>query len=157
MYVVIVLLLCVVLPIGSVVADQAWWHPAAPWLALLGTWFVFWSGGVRLVLAGGRQIVQPRFTAKEIFGLSSDDPLPLVQELGIANLAAGVVAVLSLVFPAFVLPMAIAGAIFYGAAGIRHLRDAHRNLKQNLAMATDLLVAAALLIYIVYVVYTAVA
>jgi hypothetical protein len=151
MYVITVILLCVVLPIGSAVVDRATAHAAAPWLALLGTWFVFWSGGVRLVLAGVRQLLQPRFTAKEIFGIASDDPLPLVQELGVANLAAGIVATASLVFPAFVLPMAIVGAIFYGLAGIRHLRDAHRNANQNLAMATDLLVGAVLVVYVVSV------
>jgi hypothetical protein len=151
MYVVTVLLLCVVLPIGSVVVDHATAHAAMPWLALLGKWFVFWSGGVRLVLAGGRQLIQPRFTSKEIFGIQSDDPLPLVQELGVANLAAGLAATASIVFPSFVLPMAVVGAIFYGAAGIRHLGDAHRNSKQNLAMATDLLVGAVLVVYFVSV------
>jgi hypothetical protein len=151
MYVVTVLLLCVVLPVASVVVDHATAHAAAPWLVLLGKWFVFWSGGVRLVLAGLRQLIQPRFTSKEIFGIDSDDPLPLVQELGVANLAAGVVATASVAFPAFVLPMAIAGAIFYSFAGIRHLRDAHRNANQNLAMATDLLVGIVLAAYVVSV------
>jgi hypothetical protein len=149
MYVVTVLLLCVVLPVGSAVVDHETAHAAAPWLALAGKWFVFWSGGVRLVLAGGRQLIQPRFTSKEIFGIASDDPLPLVQELGVANLAAGIAATASIAFPSFVLPMAIVGAIFYGAAGIRHLRDAHRNANQNLAMATDLLVGAVLVVYVV--------
>jgi hypothetical protein len=150
MYVVIVLLLCVALPVGSVVADHAWWHPAVPWLASIGKWFVFWSGGIRLLLAGGRQVAQPRFTAKDILGIASDDALPLVQELGIANLAAGIAATLSLVFPAFVLPMAIVGAIFYGGAGIRHALGERHTFNQNLAMATDLLVAAVLVIYLAY-------
>jgi Family of unknown function (DUF6790) len=150
MYVVTVLLLCVVLPMGSAIVDHALAAVALPWLVLFGKWFVFWSGGVRLVLAGGRQLLQPRFTAKEIFGIDSDEPLPLVQELGVANLAAGIVAALSLVFPAFRPPMAVVGLLFYGGAGIRHLRDADRNAKRNLAMATDLLVAAALAAYVLY-------
>ena len=137
------------LPVGSAIVDRATADTTAPWLALLGTWFVFWSGGVRLVLAGLRQLIQPRFTAKEIFGIASDDPLPLVQELGVANLASGIAAAASIVFPSFVLPMAVVGAIFYGAAGIRHLGDAHRNAKQNLAMATDLLVGVVLVVYVI--------
>ena len=96
MYIVTVLLLCVVLPVGSVVVDHAMAHAAMPWLALLGKWFVFWSGGVRLVLAGLRQLIQPGFTSKEIFGIQSDDPLPLVRELGVANLAAGIAATASI-------------------------------------------------------------
>jgi hypothetical protein len=151
MYFATVLLLMLVLPVGSVVADHAMAASAAPWLLLLGKWFVFWSVGVRLVVAGGRQLFQPRFTAKEIFGIASDDPLPLVQELGVANLAVGIVAALSLAFPRFVLPMAIVGAIFYGLAGIRHLRDAHRNAKQNLAMVSDLFAAVVLAVHVAYV------
>ena len=150
MYAVIVLLLCVVLPIGSVVADHAWWHLAVPWPVLVGKWFVFWSGGIRLLLGGVRQLAQPRFTAKDILGIASDDALPLVQELGVANLAAGVAATLSIVFPGFVLPMAIVGAMFYGGAGIRHALGERHTFNQNLAMATDLLVGAVLAIFIVY-------
>lgn len=150
MYVVTVLLLCVVLPIGSAIVAHLTAHDPAPWLALLGAWFVFWSGGVRLILAGVRQLIQPRFTLKQIFNIASDDPLPIVQELGVANLAAGVAATASIAFPSFVLPMAIVGAIFYGAAGIRHLGDSHRNANQNLAMATDLLVGAVLTVYVVW-------
>ncbi len=132
------------------VADHAAATVAAPWLALLGKWFVFWSGGIRLVLAGGRQLAQPRFTARDILGIDSDDALPLVQELGIANLATGVAATLSLVFPAFVLPMAIVGAVFYGGAGIRHALGTRHTANQHLAMATDLLVGAVLVAYLVY-------
>ncbi len=150
MYVIIVLLLCVVLPIGSVVVEHESAAMTAPWLALVGKWFVFWSGGIRLLLAGGRQVAQPRFTAKDILGIASDDALPLVQELGIANLAAGIAATLSIVFPAFVLPMAIVGAIFYGGAGIRHALGTRHTFNQKLAMATDLLVAAALVVYLIY-------
>jgi hypothetical protein len=155
-YVVTVLLLCLVLPVGAAVADHAWAQGALPWLALLGKWFVFWSGGVRLLLAGVRQIVQPRFTATDIFGLAGDEALPLVQELGIANVAAGLVAALSLAVPSFLVPMAIVGAIFYGGAGIRHLRDTRHGFKQTLAMATDLLVGAVLAVYILWVIVGAI-
>jgi hypothetical protein len=150
MYVVTVLLLCVVLPVGAAVAEHALAAAAAPWLLLLGKWFVFWSGGIRLLLAGGRQLAQPRFTARDIFGIESDDALPLVQELGIANLAAGVVGTLSLAFPVFLLPMAIVGAVFYGGAGLRHALGERHGFNQTLAMATDLLVGAILVIFVVW-------
>ncbi len=151
MYIATVALLLIVFPVASIVADKAIVHTAAPWLALLGKWSVFWIVGVRLIAAGLRQFFQPRFTAKKILAIDSDDALPVVQELGIANFSAGVVAALSLVFPRFVLPMAIAGALFYGIAGIRHLRDAHRNANQNFAMVTDLFAAAVLVVYIAYI------
>ncbi|HEX4079491.1 MAG TPA: DUF6790 family protein [Rhizomicrobium sp.] len=64
---------------------------------------------------------------------------PIVQELGVANLAMGVAGTASLSRPGFVLPVATAGAIFYGIAAIRHGLDRERNAKQNLAMTSDLL------------------
>jgi hypothetical protein len=67
-----------------------------------------------------RQYFDPRFTAKQIFDIHGDDALPLVRELGIANFAAGAVGILSLLRPDFVLPSAIAAAIFYGLAGFWH-------------------------------------
>jgi hypothetical protein len=150
MYIATVALLLIVFPVASIVADKAIAHTAIPWLALLGKWFVFWTVGIRLIAAGLRQFFQPRFTAKEILAIESDAALPVVQELGIANFSVGIVAALSLVFSRFILPMAIAGALFYGIAGIRHLRDPHRNTKQNFAMVTDLFAAAVLVAYIAY-------
>ena len=72
---------------------------------LAGRWFVFWGVGVRLGLAGLRQFFQPGFTAKEIFHIGGDEALPLVRELGVANVATAAVGLLSLVFPSFTLPV----------------------------------------------------
>jgi len=55
---------------------------APPFLALLGKWFLFWGAGVRLCIAGIRQLVQPRFTAEEIFGFTGEDAVKVVRELG---------------------------------------------------------------------------
>jgi hypothetical protein len=148
MYATAVLLLMVLLPAGSVAAEHGLWHGAMPLTLLVGKWFVFWSAGVRLTLAGLRQLIQPRFTAEHIFGMRSDDAIPFVRELGVANLAMGVVGMVSLADPSFVLPVALAGAIFYGIAGIRHATDHHRNASQNLAMVTDLWASLIFLAYI---------
>ncbi|MOA50332.1 hypothetical protein D3C78_1733370 [compost metagenome] len=69
---------------------------AAITAALVAKWFVFWSVGWRLLLAGFKQIVQPRYTANVILGLKTDEALILVRELGFANVAMGVLGVLSL-------------------------------------------------------------
>jgi uncharacterized membrane protein HdeD (DUF308 family) len=121
------------------VVEHTYWHAADPMIVLIGKWYVFWAAGVRLFIAGVRQIVQPKFTSEKIFGIKSDDPLPIVRELGIANLATGTVGLLSLWLPSFVLPVAIAATIFYGAAGLGHLFQAHRNRQENIAMISDLL------------------
>ena len=91
-----------------------------------------------------RQVLQPRFTARQILGIEGDEVLLVVRELGIANFAAGVVGVASLARPDFVLPAAISAAIFYGAAGIGHVAERHRSANGTIAMVSDLFVGAVL-------------
>ena len=146
MYLAVVLLTMLVLPAGSMLVEHL--HGTAPWLLLAGKWFVFWSVGVRLMLAGVRQFVQPAFTAEQIFGTKSPDVLPLIRELGIANVATGVVGLLSLAMPSFVLPVAISAGIFYGVAGVRHALETHRSANENIAMVSDLFVFAVLAVYV---------
>lgn len=59
MYVVVVPLTMLVMPIISVLIQHAQ-TPTESLVVLTGRWFVFWGVGVRLGLAGLRQIVQPR-------------------------------------------------------------------------------------------------
>jgi hypothetical protein len=150
MYFAIVFFLMLVAPLGTIVIEHSLLHSAAPLMSLVGKWYVFWAVGVRLALAGLRQYFQPRFTAEQIFEIRNDDALPLVRELGIANFAAGIVGILSLLRPDFVLPSAIAAAIFYGVAGFRHAAQPTRNAKETFAMATDLLGCAVLAAYVAY-------
>lgn len=149
MYLVSVLLLMVVFPAFSIAADH-FFHSSTPPMFLVGKWFVFWVAGVRLLLAGLRQFFQPRFTSEKIFGITSDDPLPLVRELGIANFSTGVVGCISLWRPTFALPLAIVAAIFYGVAGIRHAMRKHRNANENIAMVTDLFASLVFCAFLVF-------
>lgn len=152
MYIVTVLLFTVLLPVASVLI-QAQGSSAYPALLLLaGKWFVFWAVGIRLFIAGLRQVVQPAFTARKIFELEGDGPLAIVRELGFANLAIGLLGTLSLVHPAWTLPAAITGGIYYGLAGVNHALGQHRNLSRQVAMLTDLLVFAVLAVYVVGIV-----
>jgi len=150
MYAASILFLTLVLPLGSVYAESAWMGNALPLMLLVGKWFAFWSGGVRLLVAGIRQQREPRFTARTLFGIESDDPLPFIQELGMANVAIGAVGVLAVLIPAFVLPAAIAGGLYYAQAGIGHLRHGGRTAERNLALVSDLFVSVALLGYVVW-------
>jgi hypothetical protein len=87
MYLAIVALTMLVLPLGSIAVEHGL-HGAAPLMGLVSKWFVFWGVGVRLGLAGGRQVLRPGFTARDIFRLEDEGALPLVRELGVANLGA---------------------------------------------------------------------
>ena len=143
MYVVIVALTMFLLPTASVLIQHAQ-QPDASIVFLVGRWFVFWGVGVRLGLAGLRQFLQPAFTAREIFHMTGDEALPLVRELGVANSATGLVGLLSLTLPGFILPVSISAGVFYGVAGVRHLAERGRSFNETVAMVSDLFLAAVL-------------
>lgn len=143
MYFVFVLLTTAVLPLGFTIW-QGVGSPPQQLASLALKWFVIWGVGVRLGVAGVRQLFQPRFTAREIFGLTTDDALALIKELGVANMAAGTVALLSIWRPTFALPIAIWATMFYGVAGLSHLGDRDRGPKENVALLTDLFMSFAL-------------
>jgi hypothetical protein len=142
-YLLLVGLTMLVLPVGAVVIDAVITH--APLLSLIGKWFVFWAVGARLLVAGVRQYFQPAFTSRDILGVDSPEAYVLVRELGGANIASGIVGLLSLATPSFVLPTAIGAGIFYAFAGLEHIRADHRNQNESVAMVSDIFVAAVLL------------
>jgi hypothetical protein len=145
MYFAIVVALMLVLPLTSIEIQVLSEGPGVLTAALAAKWFVFWMVGVRLLLAGLRQIVQPRYTAEQILGVKDPDATLIVRELGIANTAIGSVGAASLFFRDWEFPIALAGTIFYALAGINHLTDKHRNRLQSFAMISDLFAAAILL------------
>jgi len=110
----------------------------------------FWGVGIRLFFAGMKQTLQPEFTAKEIFKMKSNESVPIIKELGVSNLAGGIVGIASAFTPAFVLPIAIYAAIFYAAAGVAHVGQKGRSAKESLALWTDLLMAVALLSFVAW-------
>ena len=141
-YIASVLALTVLLPIVSALADCAL-HHLAPALAGL-KWLTFWACGVRLLLAGLRQSARPDFTARAIFQISGNEVLPVVRELGFANLAMGLLGTLSLLVAGLVDAAAIVGGVYYLLAGVQHALHRPLNAKRKVAMITDLLVGSAL-------------
>jgi hypothetical protein len=149
MYLPMVVALMLLVPLVSVLAQfllagQGMPH-AADVLPVIAKWYVFWAMGVRLFLAGLRQTLQPAYTAQTILGLKGSECLLLVRELGFANLAMGSVGLASLLFPAWILPAALAGGIYYGLAGINHIFQKHRNRLETVAMVSDLFAGYVLL------------
>lgn len=137
MYYATIILLMAVLPIVSIVVEHVL-APNADLLVLAGRWFVFWAAGVRLGLAGIRQMLQPGFTAKSIFEIADPGAEKIVTELGFANLSVGLAGIASIVRPDWVLPVAIIAGLYYGLAGGLHLLRAGRNRMENWAMGSDL-------------------
>jgi hypothetical protein len=142
-YFVIATLMCL-FPLLSIAIEVG--HRGIAFDALLVCkWFGFWAVGLRLLLAGLRQVVQPRYTAREILGFKTEESLFLVRELGFANIAIGTIAILGLFVPSWRLAAALMGGIFYGLAGCSHVFQSHRNRLENAAMVSDLFVAIVLI------------
>ena len=138
-----------VLPIGSILIELFAFRSSQAAISLVGKWFVFWAVGARLLSAGLRQAIQPRFTAESILGIKGEEPLQVVQELGFANISIGAIGVVSIFNRSWVMPSAIAGCLFFGLAGVRHVVADKRNALENTAMLSDLLLSAVLLAYII--------
>ena len=140
MYLAAIILLMGALPIASIVIEFVARHGGLDLSMLIGKWFVFWSVGVRLILAGLRQTADPAFTAEAILGVRDKSALPIVRELGFANLSIGLIGALALIQTQWIVPAAIAGGLFYGLAGIKHLLGTNRNTLENMAMISDLFI-----------------
>jgi len=149
MYLAIVILLMGIMPVGSILVEHFGDPGGADWWVLIGKWFVFWSVGVRLALAGFRQVVQPAFTAEKIFEIRDRAALIVVQELGFANLAMGLLAVLTLAAPQWTAAAALAGAVFYGLAGARHVIKGGLNRNEMIATVSDIFIFVVLAAYLV--------
>jgi hypothetical protein len=148
-YLAAVLLTLLVLPAASV-AVEAMMHPgAAPLMALVGKWFTFWAVGVRLFLAGVTQTFRPQFTAESIFAIKDQAALGIVREVGFGNLAMGTIGLLSLAYPDWVMPAAIVGGLYYGLAGVGHAMRGERNVKEQIALVSDLAIFVLLAIFVV--------
>ena len=148
MYLAVVILLMGVLPLASIVVEWIVSHGGADPVLLIGKWFVFWSVGVRLLLAGLRQVANPAFTAETIFAVKEKAALTIVQELGFANLSIGLLGALALLRNEWITPAAIAGGLFYALAGIKHLIKGERNGAETIAMISDLFIALMLAGYL---------
>jgi hypothetical protein len=93
--------------------------------------------GVRLFLAGIRQVLQPSFTAVEIFEIHEPKALKIVRELGSANLSMGFLGLCSLWHKEWLIPATIVGGLYYGLAGLGHVPQPRKNAKEYTAMISD--------------------
>lgn len=147
MYYAVILLLMVVLPAGSVIAEFVLTQGAAGWLPLIGKWVVFWGVGIRLLVAGFRQVIRPNLTA-EMLGAKEPAANVLVRELGFGNLAIGTTGALTLSLPNWTLAAAMCGGLFYGFAGVQHIFAKHRSTEESWAMVSDLGIFLVLAVYV---------
>lgn len=142
MYLAAILVLMLIAPLASILVEAL--VAGGPLAGLVLKWFVFWGIGARLGLAGLKQVTQPAFTAETIFEIADPKAQVIVQELGFANLAFGLMGLLSLAFPAFLMPAAVGGGLFYLLAGVKHALRAGKTRIETIAMVSDLGIVAVL-------------
>ena len=148
-YILAVSVLTFLLPLAATVTESCLYrdHPFS--LGLIGKWFIFSAVGLRLMAAGFKQIKDPAFTARQIFHISTPEVLPIVRELGFANLCFGLVGVLSLFLPQWRIVSAFASGIYYGIAGLQHLLKKPVGANERFALATDIIIFILLLVYFI--------
>ena len=147
MYYAVILLLMLVLPAASVVAEFMLTQGAHGWLPLIGKWVVVWGVGIRLLVAGIPQVIRPGLTAG-ILGVKDASANVLVREVGFGNLAIGTTGALTLTLPNWPLAAAMCGGMFYGFAGLQHVFSKHRTSEENWAMVSDLLIFLVLAVFV---------
>lgn len=145
-------MLLLIFPLASIAAEAIRFGHSIIDLALIGKWFVFWAVGVRLFLAGVRQVLQPSFTAVEIFEIHEPKALAIVRELGFANVSMGLLGLCSLWHKEWLIPAAIVGGLYYGFAEVGHVPQPHKNAKEYTAMISDGFAFLVLLAFVLSVV-----
>ena len=140
LYLVSVLGFMLVIPLVSV--GLARLRAPFPLGGLAATWFIFWGVGARLGTAGLKQILEPAFTARQIFQLAGDEAGVVVRELGFANLCLALPALLQLWIPAWRTPTALAGGLYFALAGLMHVAKRPASANEWLALLSDLWMGA---------------
>lgn len=138
MYIALVLLQTVLAPLVSA-AIQLIVFGGEP-LVVLGVWWAFWGVGTRLLVAGISQLVNPARTAQGILGIADKGAEFVVHELAYANLSMGAVAMATCFIPGWGILGALAGALYLGLAGVRHVAKRGKNADETVATWTDLVV-----------------
>jgi hypothetical protein len=140
MYLAVVILLLGVLPVVSILVDVFLFQGNADIVLTVGRWFVFWAVGIRLLMAGARQTLNPAYTAETIFGIRDPKAHRLVGEIGFGNLAMGTLGVVTIGLSGWLAPAALVGGLYYGLAGLGHLWSHDRNRTEMIALVSDIFI-----------------
>jgi hypothetical protein len=134
------------LPTLSIAGECIYENEPFGW-ALIGKWFIFWAVGIRLFTAGISQASNPAFTGS-IFHMKSQESFVIIRELGFANIALGVMGILSVINSNWRILAAIAGGLFLGLAGIQHVFKKPDSRNEVIAMLYDLIVMLVVIVYL---------
>jgi hypothetical protein len=150
LYLINVLATMLILPILSMAVEAAVKNIPLS-MALMAKYFIGWAIGIRLLVAGLRQSTRPQFTAEQIFNIrDSSESLPIIRELGFANICLGLIGVVSLFHLEWRLTAAVAGGLYFGLAGFMHAFRKAASRNELIAKISDLFIFGIALLYTVF-------
>jgi hypothetical protein len=118
-------------------------------LFLIAKWVLFWSVGIRSFTAGLVQLLNPSYTAEVIFHLSGSEFYIFIRELGVANIAIGLAAIISYKLNNWRVPVAFISLIFNLFLSINHIINFQAGFNQAVSLTGDLLIVIVLSIFLV--------
>jgi hypothetical protein len=148
-YIISVSVITFVLPLLCSIAQVLLSNDTEFSFELFGKWFIFYAVGVRIFLAGIKQVTDPAFTAKKIFHIEGTDSFPILRELGFANLCFGLIGIISLYMQEWRVVSAFGSGLYYGIAGVQHMFSKTGGANERFAMFTDIVIFILLFIYFV--------
>ncbi len=148
-YLIMNILLLFILPLLSIASECIVEKESMDW-TLIGKWFIFWAIGIRLFTAGIKQSSNPEFTAVKIFKMRSSESFVVIRELGFANIALGVMGILSVINSNWRILAAFTGGLFFGLAGIQHAFKKPDSRNELIAMLYDLMVLLIICLYLIF-------
>ncbi len=148
-YLIMNMLFLFILPIICIVVEILIEKESPDWM-LIGKWFIFWAVGIRLFTAGIRQSSNPEFTATSILHMKTAESFVIIRELGFANIALGVMGILSVINNNWRILAAVIGGIFFGLAGIQHLFKKPDSRNEFIAMCYDMAVFLVIVFYLLF-------
>ena len=152
LYLINVIATMLILPLACIITEAVIKTTPVNW-PLIGKYFIFWAIGTRLLIAGLKQSLQPRFTAEQIFNIrNSEESLAVVRELGFANICLGLAGILSLFHMEWRPVAAITGGLYFGLAGLLHVFRAPASLNETIAKVSDLFIFGVVLLYLFFTV-----
>ncbi len=145
-----IILFFLAVPLLAIILEIYAFHSPESYLSIALKWFVFSGIGLRLGGAGMKQILQPRFTAKEIFNINDEKAFVVVRELGFANVCFAVIALMSVLLDSFRIPAAISGGLYFALAGFLHVFKPKDSNNEIFAMISDFYIFVILSILTVF-------
>ena len=85
--------------------------------------------------------------------MKSSESFVVIRELGFANIALGVMGILSVINSNWRILAAITGGLFFGLAGIQHLFKKPDSSNELIAMVYDLVVLLMIVLYLIFTLF----